>query len=310
MSLKFDVDGSPVNSGVRLYRISEVSMWQILALSVLTLAFAYQSAAQTETDRENAGLVGPVRSVRVETARVSNVSGRPDEGERVLTNLSSFDEKGNATGQSVFSPDGSPNRKLGWGYTFDAKGRVSERTFLNAEGALTSRAVSAYDEKGRRVEMTFYNPSGAVNHVQKFDYDGKGRMVREVHLNPDGTIRDTSDYTYDADGRPAEWIIYKPDGTLSQRKVSTYDEKGRETGWVIYRGDGAPGLGQRRGYDDRGNVIENLRYGNGVLVGRETFTYEFDARGNWVKRRTVKETVKEGISRTDTEVSYRTITYY
>ncbi len=158
--------------------------------------------------------------------------------------------------------------------------------------------------------MTFYNPNGAVNHIEAFAYDDRGKMIREVHLNPDGTIRNTSVYTHDTSGRQAEWSIHKPDGTLSQRNVSTYDDKGRERGWIIYRGDGTPAMGQARSYDERGNVIESLRYGNGVSVGRETFTYEFDARGNWVKRRTVRETVKDGNSHTEIEVNYRAITYY
>ena len=285
-------------------------MRNLLTLLVLTLAGAHPSIAQTETGRESAGLTGPVRTMRVERAQVRNVSGQLVEGERVLAQSVSFDEKGNTTGQSVFNPDGSLNRKLGWGYTYDAKGRESERTFLNAEGRVTSRAVSVYDEQGRKVEMTFYNPNGTVNHIETFAYDDGGKLIREVHLNLDGMIRNTSTYTYDPGGRLTEWSIHKPDGALLQRKVSTYDEKGRETEWAIYRGDGAPAMGQRRSYDERGNVVESLRYGNGVLVGREAYTYEFDARGNWVKRRLVGETVKDGISRTAIEVIYRTITYY
>lgn len=284
-------------------------MRKYLALLVLTLACAHPSAAQTGTDRESAGLTGPVRSVRVETAPVSNVSGRPVEGERVLSQLYSFDEKGGLTERAVFNRGGTPDRNRR-GYTYDAKGREVERTFLNAEGALTSRAVSAYDEQGRKVRMTFYNPDGSVNHVETFAYDERGKLTRAAHLNPDDTTRNTSVYTYNAGGRLAEWSMYKPDGTLSQRRVSTYDEKGREVEWTLYRGDGTPASGQRRTYDERGNVVESLRYGNGVLIGREAYAYEFDARGNWVKRRAEWEAVKGGTSHAGVEVNYRAITYY
>jgi antitoxin component YwqK of YwqJK toxin-antitoxin module len=285
-------------------------MRNLLALLVVTLACAHPSNAQSKTGREVAGLVGPVHTVRVETARVSNVSGRFVEGERVLTQLSSFDEKGNATGQSVFDTDGSPRWKLAWGHTYDAKGRETETTYINARGTLTCRAVSVYDGQGRKVEMTFYCPGGAVNHVETFAYDEGGRMIREAHLNPDGTLRNSSASTYDADGRLIESSLNKPDGTLSQRNVHTYDERGREAEWVIYREDGTPAIGQRYDYDESGNVAESLRYGNGVLLSRETFTYEFDARGNWVKRRVVRETTKGDTSRTEMEVNYRTIAYY
>ncbi len=285
-------------------------MRNLLTLLAVALACAHSSNAQSRTDREIAGLFGPVRTARVETARVSSVSGRFVEGERVPTQYSSFDEKGNATAQEVFNPDGSHRWKLAWGHAYDAKGRETETTFLNAKGALTSRAVFVYDERGRKVEATFYTSGGAVNHVERFDYDERGRKTREAHLNADGTLRNTQVYTYDAAGRLTEWSLHTPDGALYQRNVHTYDEKGRETEWLIYRGDGTPSIGQKYVYDESGNVTESLRYGNGVPLRRETYIYEFDARGNWVKRRVVREALKDGGSRTEIEMNYRTLTYY
>lgn len=285
-------------------------MKSFLLLLSVTLVCARASAAQTATARELFGLVGPVRSIRVETARVSDASGESVEGERVLTHFASFDEMGNTTAQSVFTPDGTPRWKLGWGHTYDAEGRMTGTTYFNSRGTLTSRAVFVLDARGRKVEATFYNPGGTVNHIQRFSHDERGRMTRETHLNPDGTPRLTSFYTYDGGRRPTERRTQKPDGTLFQRNVFTYDEKGRETEWVIYLGDGTPGAGQRRIYDEGGNVTESLRYWGGVLGIRETFTYEFDARGNWVKRRVARERIKGGATRTEVEVNYRTITYY
>jgi hypothetical protein len=285
-------------------------MRNLLTLLLVALACALPAAAQGKTGRESAGLFGPVRTVRIETARVSNVSGQLVEGERVLTRIASFDEKGNTTEQGAFNPDGSTEQKLSWGHTYDAKGRETEATYLNAGGTLTARAVFTYDERGRKVEATFYAPPGTLNHVEKFEYDERGRKTREVHLSPDGTIRNTQTFTYNADGRLTEWSIHTPDGALYQRNVHVYDEKGREAEWVIYRGDGTPSVGQKYVYDEKGNVTESLSYGNGVQFGRETYTYEFDAHGNWVKKRVVGETLKEGTTRTEIEVIYRTITYY
>ncbi|HEY6120494.1 MAG TPA: hypothetical protein VIV66_11070, partial [Pyrinomonadaceae bacterium] len=82
----------------------------------------------------------PVQTIREETAFVTNISGQSVEGPRVLTQLRSFDERGTATGQTVF-------------------GLETERIFFNAAGVPTSKSVSTYDEKGRRVEITFFNPN-------------------------------------------------------------------------------------------------------------------------------------------------------
>ena len=285
-------------------------MRRALVLLGLVLTCSYQSVAQKETDRERSGFVGPVRNVRVETAKVSNVSGQMVESERVLVYVSSFDEKGNATESIVYNPDGSLNRKHGWGYTYDDKGRVTERTFLNANGVLTAKAFFNYDDRGRQVEATFFSPPGSVNHVQSYAYDDKGNMIREVHRNPDGTIRNSQVNTYDADGRLTEYSLHKPDGTFYQRNVYTYDGRGRETGWAIYKEDGAPVMGLTRRYDEKGNVSELLRHSKGVITARETYAYEFDSRGNWVKRKTERETTRDGKTKVELEVAYRTITYF
>jgi hypothetical protein len=285
-------------------------MRKLLTLLVVALACAHPTTAQDRTGRESAGLNGPARAVRVETARVSNASGQSVEGARALAQILSFDERGNTTGQTVFNPDGSTRWKLAWGHTYDAKGRETEISYRNAGGALTSRAVSVYDAQGRKAETTFYTAGGAVNHVETFEYDDGGKLIREFRRSPDGTIRSSSVYAYDDAGRLAELSLHKWDGTRYQRTVYTYDEKGRETEWVIYLPDESTAMGRKYVYDERGSVTESLRYGNGVLLSRETFTYEFDARGNWVKRRVVRETLKEGASHTETDVNYRTITYY
>ena len=285
-------------------------MRNFLTLLILIFFCASPSIAQKELDKDRRGFIGPVRTIRVETAFVTNVSGQSVEGPRVLTQLGSFDEKGTATGQTIFNLDGSLKFKYGWATSYDAKGRDTERIFYNAAGVPTSKSVSTYDEKGRRVETTFFNPDGPINHIEDFIYDSSGKMVQQVHRNPDGTIRNTQTYTYDNRARLTAWSLYKPDGTPFQRNVSTYDDKGRETGLTVYLGDGTPTIEESRSYDDRWNVIEVLRYRNGVLIKRETLTYEFDARGNWVKRNIARETVQGNTSRSETEVNYRTITYY
>ena len=100
------------------------------------------------------------------------------------------------------------------------------------------------------------------------------------------------------------------DGEFKEITDITYDDRGRETGLIVYLEGGSPAIEETRSYDDRWNLMEVLRYRNGVLMRRETFSYEFDARGNWVKRSIERETVRGDNSRRELEVNYRTITYY
>ncbi|HEX8180701.1 MAG TPA: hypothetical protein VF525_14225 [Pyrinomonadaceae bacterium] len=268
-------------------------------------------SAQTKTDRASAGLIGPVRSVRVEAAKMTSSSaGQLVEGARLPVAATAYDEQGNVTEQSFFSPDGTLRQKIGWQHTYDAAGREVETIYLNDKGLPTSKAVFTYDEQGRLTEMTLYNPNGAVNHVRRYTYDEQGNKIREIHRNQDGTARTSMSYLYDARARLTETNINKPDGTLINRNAYTYDEQGRESGWTNYAGDGTPRLGVKRTYDDSGNLIEILNYAHGNLSSRETLTYELDARGNWIKCKVEREAKGAGRSQPEFEVRYRTITYF
>jgi YD repeat-containing protein len=289
-------------------------MMKVLAALALALSCSYSAAAQTATDagtaKDRSGVVGPVSALRLEAAAVSVVSGRPVEGPRVLKQTISFDEKGNATTTSVFNPDGSVRSKLGRAYTYDAEGRVAEWCSLDADGAPTGRAVPAYGEQGREVETTFFHPDGSVHYTQTYTYDERGNITRKASRSPDGRSHGWTVHTYDDSDRLTETAFYTRDGTLSQRNVYAYDARGRETEWNAYRGDGTHALGFTRRYDESGNVVESLHSANGSLVSRRTYTYEFDARGNWVKRRAEVEEARGGVSKVVPEVTYRTITYY
>ena len=90
-----------------------------------------------------------------------------------------------------------------------------------------------------------------------------------------------------------------------------YDERDRRTGDAYSR---AGVLVSRKTYtyDENGNVTAmSQQDGSGKLVDRQYYSYEFDATGNWVKRRTSKFLRSDGnYSYEPFEVYYRTIAYY
>ncbi len=67
--------------------------------------------------------------------------------------------------------------------------------------------------------------------------------------------------------------------------------------------------------DKDGNEIEEINYGlkNINIYGDRKYrhTYEFDEKGNWIKKTTFTETTENGAtSFKPSSVSYRTITYF
>jgi TonB family protein len=96
-------------------------------------------------------------------------------------------------------------------------------------------------------------------------------------------------------------------------ETASYDIKGSKSENAYYPIAGETLTGREvYKYDERGNISEMTLHGSdGSLISKETYTYEFDQVGNWIKM-TASVAVIEGgkLSFEPTEATYRTITYY
>lgn len=97
-----------------------------------------------ESDRTRDGLVGPVRRVRTETAKLSNDSGKLTESKRVTLETAAYDLRGTKIENQYFPIAGATltGKEV---YKYDDKGNISEMTLLNGDGSLVSREVYKYE---------------------------------------------------------------------------------------------------------------------------------------------------------------------
>ena len=102
------------------------------------------AAPVEETDRMRDGLVGPVRRVRTEVAKLSNETGKLSEGKHALLEVVSYDIRGNKTENQYF-PIAGANLTGKEVYKYDDKGNISEMTLLNADGSLLSKEIYKYE---------------------------------------------------------------------------------------------------------------------------------------------------------------------
>jgi len=287
-----------------------MTIMRAFRIALLLLIAALSLHAQSKAVGERLEFSGPVRSIRIEAERTD---AKGITGPRIPVQTLVLDEKGNVLHQDMYQLDGSLKWTGDWGHAYDAQGREIKTYYYNDHGVLTNTGVSVYDNKGRRTETTLINPNGSINHIRAYFYDEKGNNIREAHRNENGSARNVINRKYDADGRMTEEIFIDGDGALHHRNVLTYDARGNRTGWTLFQSNGTAIQMVRRilSYDERGNVKEALNYLRDNSIGsRETFSYEFDPRGNWIKRNTSREVFKEGRSQTESEVTYRTITYF
>jgi TonB family protein len=103
-----------------------------------------QPIAAVETDRIRDGLVGPVRRVRTEVAKLTSAGGGQQEGKRVVLEIVAYDLKGSKIENQYFPIAGSTltGKEL---YKYDEKGNISEMTLLNPDGSLLSKETYRYE---------------------------------------------------------------------------------------------------------------------------------------------------------------------
>jgi periplasmic protein TonB len=102
------------------------------------------ATAPVETDRSRDGLIGPVRRVRTEVAKLVMTDGRVAEAKHVLVELTAYDVKGNKVENQYFPMAGATltGKEV---YKYDEKGNISEMTLLNPDGTLLSKEIYKYE---------------------------------------------------------------------------------------------------------------------------------------------------------------------
>lgn len=102
------------------------------------------ATAPAETDRSRDGLVGPVRRVRTEVAKLLSTDGRLAESKHVLVELVAYDIRGNKVENQYFPIAGATltGKEV---YKYDEKGNISEMTMLNPDGTLASKEIYKYE---------------------------------------------------------------------------------------------------------------------------------------------------------------------
>jgi TonB family protein len=103
-----------------------------------------QPIAAVETDRTRDGLVGPVRRVRTEVAKLTSAGGGQQESKHVILEIVAYDLKGNKVENQYFPIAGSTltGKEV---YKYDDKGNISEMTLLNPDGSLLSKETYKYE---------------------------------------------------------------------------------------------------------------------------------------------------------------------
>ena len=205
--------------------------------------------------------------------------------------------------------------------------RVEAARFFDSEGKHTEgsrkrRERRTYDERGNLHHVAFYDGDYVISSRFYFPENGDTQSevahIRKSFEAPTGlaavngqgvnTLRFKLTHKNDAAGNRIEASTTAEDGTLVRKLIYSYDKAGNLTQVAQYSGDDK--LAHKWIYCATSDIKQHDEFSEaGALLSRETYSYEYDAQKNWIKRVSSKPAAGSGRAE-PFEVTYRTITYY
>ena len=185
--------------------------------------------------------------------------------------------------------------------------KLSNKAGKQVEGKRVQLETTNYGENGMMVKSVRYDADNRGDYF--YNYDSSGSRLEFIR-NATSSSRVKTEFKYDASGYRLEEEQTGDTGLIA-KVVSVYDPRGLRTERRMYS---KQGLFARRTYTYGADInpTEEAEYDpKGGLVGKQSYSYELDSTGNWIKRITSSHGMSGGKPITEpVAVTYRTITYY
>lgn len=266
----------------------------LLLFALLLVPVDSLEAGMAKPDRNQEQLIGPVKTLLIEFAKLNNVDGEwVPESPRTPWLSTLYDSSGFQIEEEQFYTEKSLDFKSVFQY--DAAGNLSEGVEYDYQGTVAFKWSYAYDLVKKTIEKKQFFPDGVLFSVTTRFYDANGNLVEEKRFLAQTQNRFKWTYAYDNAGKKIEEAYF-----LERRGERPGSTKSLLNFKAIFR------------YDKEGNMIEETKYdASGRISGVRRFKYAFDQVGNWITQ-TAFESLgdNETSALVPTEITYRTFSYY
>ena len=264
-------------------------MRRLSAALTFTFLLFFSAVAQEKSDREKANLLGPVRSVRLQTTGYRDETLKQSLGVADSATVT-YDEKGNEV-ECITVLAGLFGKEV---RKYDAKGNLIECVVSNDSG-VHERKVYAY-ENGKLVRIVGYDADGKLEWKQFNSYGKDGLLLEEKYLIGEKAYGKTI-FKYDKIGNLSELAFYAPNGAKAlaligpcrgaHRVTYAYNEQRQPLKVSHYETNGEVSWSWQYSYDSKGLITaESIGYYSSKQTS--VYVYEYDSRGNWIKKTTTQ----------------------
>ncbi len=228
-------------------------------------------------------------------------------------NVYLFNSKGQLTKNTYYWQD-KPSSSV-TDYTYDARGfLISEKVTNPVTGKVESKESYLNDPKGLPVKQTtYYDGSDKPSYIKTYTRNPAGKILTEKTISmPENKIYYPKfTYKYDLKGNITEQHTEYGSGLFSHSKFTlTYNKKGKvekeyeysESSSMTSDGNDYKTTTKVYKYDEKDRVSTIETEGGGIIqqyvydefgnITKETdaeYLYEYDNKGNWIKKTTIKE---------------------
>lgn len=255
-------------------------------LSALSLCLLLFGVAEAQSNRFRMGDVfkGPVRSARIERAKVFLENGEYKEGTRTLVVTNSYAPDWSWREYIGYNPDGTINQKILTTYNpngdqtsisaFDGNGKLKSKTVyvykdgkpveeqrFDGDGKLQQKRVSVWSNTGGLSEVAYYDGSGALIKREVNTRDAQ-QSVWTTYNASGARIQEAVHYLNYGGPKKTEVTRYNPDGTILDKFVSQANAYVNQIEKTDYSSDGTPlrKTSEKREYDSNGNLSKITNY--------------------------------------------------
>jgi TonB family protein len=199
---------------------------QAIALGLaFTLTLIQTPSGQRKSAREQAGLVGNVRSVLTEIASLEEKDGKLVERRRFGTTVTRYDEKGFKTERVQYAEDKIIWRDL---FTYDAEGNYTQKIYIalragSDDSPEVFKVQVKYDSEGNPIEEAIYGTDGNLRGKRLYKYDRQANKTEETETNADGSVRRVCLETLGERGLPVESACQYFDNQSIVKSKFTYE---------------------------------------------------------------------------------------
>ena len=265
---------------------------------ILVAVFIACGCTKQRNDLPLQEVSGNVKSIRTTGYTAIEKFGEISEGNALFGNsLVKFNKDGLITGISFFDNHGVLNKKSI--YVLDENNKVTTINHYNGDGGVVGKTVYTYDENLNVMKIIDYDENGKPKSTQKNEWED-GKCIKSLF----------------EDGYSGErYIINEFEGNKLAKSV-VYDKNGKETGeYTEFEDDKITKIVNSDftvsiSYNDKGlcTSIVNGQLSNTnsyLLVKGESYKYEYDEKGNWIRK-----TEKEENAQIACRIFVRKIEYY